>query len=330
MVKFSSTITTSQLRGAYNDVEAVAIPTPQPPAPVAVQIQDVSKSFGSHIAVDSLSLQVPRGCIYGFIGPNGSGKTTTLRMIMKIIHPDTGSIQVLGEDRTKAYTDRIGYLPEERGLYRKMKLRPMLQFFGEMKCGRDVKAEVDEWLERFDMGKWADKKVEALSKGMGQKIQFISAVISKPELMILDEPFTGLDPVNADVIRDAVLDLQRNGSTVIFSTHDMSAAEELCDFIFMIYKGKKVLDGTLEEIQGQFGSDTIRLKLDGDSTPLSNISGVADVGSHGKFHELHLQPNTDTQKVLADVMAQRKVTHFELAKPTLHDIFVRIAGADHE
>lgn len=278
---------------------------------MAVKINEVSKSFGEHIAVDSLSLHVPRGCIYGFIGPNGSGKTTTLRMIMKIIHPDSGTIEVLGEDRTKAYTDRIGYLPEERGLYRKMKLRPMLRFFGEMKCGRDVAAEVDEWLERFEMTKWANQKVEALSKGMGQKIQFISAVVSKPELMILDEPFTGLDPVNADVIRDAVLELQRAGSTVIFSTHDMSAAEQLCDFIFMIYKGKKVLDGTLESIQDQFGSDTVRIQLD-----------------RGQVTEHHLDQGDDHQQFLADAMQRGRVTHFELAKPSLHDIFVRIAGPD--
>jgi ABC-2 type transport system ATP-binding protein len=300
---------------------------------VAVKIHDVSKSYGDHVAVDSLSLHVPRGCVYGFIGPNGSGKTTTLRMIMKIIHPDTGTIEVLGEDRTKAYTDRIGYLPEERGLYRKMKLRPMLRFFGEMKSGRDVRDEVDEWLERFEMTKWANQKVEALSKGMGQKIQFISAVVSKPELMILDEPFTGLDPVNADVIRDAVLDLQRNGSTVIFSTHDMAAAEQLCDFIFMIYKGKKVLDGTLESIQEQFGSDTVRLQLDGhdkSSDILDSLTGVDTRTVHGKFIELHLEAGSDHQQVLAELMNRGRVTHFELAKPSLHDIFVRIAGPDPE
>ncbi len=246
---------------------------------------------------------------------------------MKIIHPDSGTIEVLGEDRTKAYTDRIGYLPEERGLYRKMKLRPMLRFFGEMKSGRDVADEVDEWLERFEMTPWANQKVEALSKGMGQKIQFISAVISKPELMILDEPFTGLDPVNADVIRDAVLDLQRNGSTVIFSTHDMAAAEQLCDFIFMIYKGKKVLDGTLEAIQDQFGNDTVRLKAE---QTIGELPGVDSRTEHGKFLDLHLEPGVDHQQVLAAAMGQSRVTHFELAKPSLHDIFVRIAGPDPE
>ena len=246
---------------------------------------------------------------------------------MKIIHPDSGTIEVLGEDRSKAYTDRIGYLPEERGLYRKMKLRPMLQFFGAMKSGRDVREEVDEWLERFEMTPWANQKVEALSKGMGQKILFISAVVSKPELMILDEPFTGLDPVNADVIRDAVLDLQRNGSTVIFSTHDMAAAEQLCDFIFMIYKGKKVLDGTLDSIQEQFGNDTIRLQSE---QLVTDLPGVDSFTRQGKFVDLHLAPGTDHQHVLSAAMQKSRVTHFELAKPSLHDIFVRIAGPDPE
>ena len=294
----------------------------------AVELEAVTKSFGPHRAVDGLSLTVPRGCVHGFIGPNGSGKTTTLRMIMRILLPDAGRLRVLGEERHEAATERVGYLPEERGLYRKMKVRPLLRFFGEMKCGRDVRAEVDDWLERFGLAAWADKKVEALSKGMSQKVQFIAAVVSRPELLILDEPFTGLDPVNTDVLREAVLELQRGGATVIFSTHDMAAAERMCDSILMIYRGQKVLDGTLQEIQDRYGSDTVRLKTDGSAAALAGLPGVAELRDHGRLQELQLEAGTDPRALLAAVLERTGVSHFELAQPSLHDIFVRIAGPE--
>src|ERR1700731_3302730 len=223
----------------------------------AVRLENVTKTFGSHVAVDDLSLDVPPGTIYGFIGPNGSGKTTTLRMIMHILHPDRGTIVVLGEKSVIAANERVGYLPEERGLYKQMKVRDILRFYAELKGCRDSKASINFWLERLGLSDWAGKKVEALSKGMSQKVQFIATVVAKPELVLLDEPFSGLDPVNAVVLREAVLDLKRAGATVIFSTHDMSVAEKMCDFIFMIYRGKKVLDGTLESIQDTYGADTV-------------------------------------------------------------------------
>ena len=218
-----------------------------------VEIEHITKTFGNVRAVNDLSLCVPQGSIYGFIGPNGSGKTTTLRMIMRIYHPDSGSgtIRVLGVESSGAANDRIGYLPEERGLYKKMKVRDLLRFYAELKGRRNFQSAVDHWLDRLGLSDWSSKKVDTLSKGMSQKVQFIAAVIAKPELVILDEPFSGLDPVNTDVLRQEVLELRRQGATVIFSTHDMSVAEKLCDFIFMIYKGDKVLDGTLSEIQGQ-------------------------------------------------------------------------------
>src|SRR5882724_7690299 len=200
----------------------------------AVKIHEVTKTFGPFTAVDHLSLQVPRGTIYGFIGPNGSGKTTTLRMIMHILHPDRGEITVLGEKRHAAANDRVGYLPEERGLYKQMKVRDILRFYAELKGYRDSRTAVLSWLERLGLADWADKRVEALSKGMSQKVQFIAAVIARPELVLLDEPFSGLDPINAEVLREAVLGLRRDGTTVIFSTHDMSVAEKMCDLIFMI------------------------------------------------------------------------------------------------
>jgi ABC-2 type transport system ATP-binding protein len=296
----------------------------------AVEIENVTKTFGKHVAVDDLSLQVPAGTVYGFIGPNGSGKTTTLRMIMRILHPDSGHIAVLGEEAFGAATDRVGYLPEERGLYKQMKVRDVLRFYADLKGFRDNRAAIDSWLERMSLADWANKKVEALSKGMSQKVQFIAAIIARPELVLLDEPFSGLDPINADVLREAVLDLKRDGATVIFSTHDMSVAEKMCDFIFMIYKGRKVLDGTLDAIQDKYGSDTVRVRLDGDENALGELPGVMRVTDFGRLKELRLDPGTDAQALLPALMARGQVRHFELTRPSLHDIFVRIAAPEAE
>jgi len=295
-----------------------------------VEIEDVTKTFGSVTAVNDLSLSVPQGSIYGFIGPNGSGKTTTLRMIMRIYHPDPGRghIRVLGMENQTAATDRIGYLPEERGLYKRMRVGELLRFYAELKGRRDFKAAVSDWLERFELTDWANKKIDTLSKGMAQKVQFISAVIHQPELVILDEPFTGLDPVNMNVLRDAVLDLRRGGTTVIFSTHDMRSAEEMCDFVFMIFRGEKVLDGTLDDIKATYGKDTIRVEVDADGFALDQIEGVEAVTDFGRFQELRIHEGTDTQRVLEALMQAGRVTHFELAQPSLHDIFVRIAGPE--
>ncbi len=292
----------------------------------AVELEHVTKTFGAHTAVDDLSLQVPAGTVYGFIGPNGSGKTTTLRMIVRILHPDRGRIRVLGAESHGAANDRVGYLPEERGLYKTMKVRDILRFYAELKGMRDSRAAIASWLERLALADWADKKVQALSKGMAQKVQFIATVVARPELVLLDEPFSGLDPVNAEVLRAAVLDLKRDGATVIFSTHDMSMAEKMCDFIFMIHKGRKVLDGTLAEIQAGYGQDILRVEVDGDGAALADLPGVAHVTDFGRLQELRLEPHTDAQQVLAALMARGRVRHFEVAHPTLNDIFVRIAG----
>ncbi len=291
----------------------------------AVDIDQVTKTFGSFTAVNNLSLRVPEGSIYGFIGPNGSGKTTTLRMIMRILHPDYGVIRVLGEDSLGAANDQVGYLPEERGLYKTMKVRDVLKFYAQLKGLWDPNAAIDAWLERMGLTAWANKKVEALSKGMSQKVQFIATVVARPKLVLLDEPFSGLDPVNADVLREAILSLRREGTTVIFSTHDMSVAEKMCDSIFMIYKGNKVLDGTLESIQDSYGSDTVRVQLDGPHGALENLPGVQRVTDFGKYSELRLDPRTEPQSLLSRLMERGKVRHFEVARPTLQDIFVRIA-----
>src|SRR5215475_7265183 len=245
-------------------------------AACAVEIEQVTKTFGTHTAVDDLSLQVPAGSVYGFIGPNGSGKTTTLRMIMRILHPNTGTIRVLGEEQLGASNDRVGYLPEERGLYKQMKVRDILRFYAELKGYRDNREAITSWLERLGLADWANKKVEALSKGMSQKVQFIAAVIARPELVLLDEPFSGLDPVNAEVLREEILELRRDGATVIFSTHDTAVAEKMCDRIFMIYRGRKVLDGTLDSIQDAYGSDTVRIRMEGENVSFHGLPGVTD------------------------------------------------------
>jgi ABC-2 type transport system ATP-binding protein len=297
---------------------------------ISVQISDVVKTFRSVTAVDRLSLAVPEGSVYGFIGPNGSGKSTTMRMIANILYPDSGSIRVFGQERGAIRSADIGYLPEERGLYRKMKVQALLEFHGELRGGRKVTAEVLSWLERLGLAHCADRKVETLSKGMSQKIQFIAAVVPRPRLLILDEPFTGLDPVSADVVRRAVLEMRRGGCTVILSTHDMSVAESLCDSIFMIFRGRKVLDGTLASIQANYGSDTIQVAVEGGAGALGGLPGIDQVRDLGQIQELHMAPGCDPQQVLHVLAARAAITTFAVVKPSLHDIFVRIAGPQPE
>ena len=292
----------------------------------AISLDRVTKRFGTHVAVNDLSLEVPEGSIYGFIGPNGSGKTTTIRMIMHILLPDSGRIKVLGRDDTRAARDDIGFLPEERGLYKKMQVRQLLRYYGGLK-GRDRKTldpVIDEWLTRLGLAAWADKKIDTLSKGMAQKVQFISAIVTRPRLVILDEPFSGLDPVNAQSLKDAVLELRRQGVTVVFSTHDMSTAERLCNRIFMIYRGNKVLDGTLEEVQSRYGHDTVRVRVPGGAAALARFSGIDSINDLGNYQDLRL--SGDPQQLLQEMVRAGDVQHFEVTKPSLHDIFVRIAN----
>jgi ABC-2 type transport system ATP-binding protein len=291
-----------------------------------VELELVTKSFGGAPAVEALSLQVPPGSIYGFIGPNGAGKTTTLRMILRIIEPDAGVVRVFGDLATGARDARVGYLPEERGLYRRMKVRELLAFFGELRTGRSLRGEVQEWLGRFELSDCSNRKVGALSKGMAQKVQFITAVLGEPRLLVLDEPFSGLDPVNLEVLRRAVFDLKARGTTVLFSTHDMAMAEQLCDFICMIFRGRKVLDGTLRAIQDQYGADTIRVRTEAGPATLEGLPGVEHVDDLGQVQELRLTRDGDPQRVLAALLTRARVLRFEVARPSLHDIFVRIAG----
>jgi len=290
----------------------------------AISLQGVTKTFGDLTAVDDLSL--PEGAIHGFIGPNGSGKTTTMRMIVGIFHPDSGSVKVFGEEMRGIRTGLIGYLPEERGLYRKMNVRTLLEFHGELRGGHNVPQQVAHWLDRLSLSAFADAKIETLSKGMTQKVQFIAAVVPKPRLVILDEPFSGLDPVSAESIREGILEMRRKGTTVVLSTHDMATAESLCDSILMIFKGRKVLDGTLEQIQDQYGNDTIRLSTQGGTEFLTRLPGVENLRDLGQFQEVRLARGADPQEMLRALIALVPVKSFSIAKPSLHDIFVRIAG----
>ncbi len=289
-----------------------------------IEIERVTKRFGRFTAVDDLSLGVPAGAVQGFLGPNGAGKTTTLRMILNIFAPDHGSIRVLGEAMNDRLKRRIGYLPEERGLYRKMRVRDLLAYFATLKGvpTRDAKTRADDWLQRFGLGDWARRAAQDLSKGMRQKVGIIATLLHDPELVILDEPFSGLDPVNLEFVRDQILDLKRRGRTVIFSTHQMSEAEKLCDRIVMIHGGRKVLDGSLSEVRGARDSLAV-VEYDGDGAALRDDPDVQRVNDYGRYSELSLREGTDASALLQRLAARLQVRRFEVRQPTLHEIFVR-------
>jgi ABC-2 type transport system ATP-binding protein len=291
----------------------------------AIVLREVTKRFGDVTAVNHLSLAVPSGSIYGFIGPNGSGKTTTLRMIMHILLPDDGDIEVLGSRDTAAARDQVSYLPEERGLYKKMTVRRLLRYYARLKGRRqpEIDSDIDAWMARMQLPGVLDKTIETLSKGMSQKVQFVSAVIARPSLLILDEPFSGLDPVNAQVLKDAVLEIRQRGTTVVFSTHDMATAEKMCDRIFMIFKGRKVLDGTLHDIQEQYGADTVRVRTADGVQALAGFPEVESVNDFGQVQDVRVRG--DAQAFLQHLIARTSVYQFEITRPSLEDIFVRIA-----
>ena len=300
----------------------------------ALLLENVSKSFGDVRAVDSLSVRVPAGSIYGFLGPNGAGKTTTIRMIMDIFRPDPtgGRIEVFGCAAPGGAKGRIGYMPEERGLYRKMTARRTLRYFGGIKgvSPAALAGRADEWLARVGLADWAEKKVEELSRGMHQKLQFAVTCISEPDMLILDEPFSGLDPVNLDLLKGEILRMRQGGTTVLFSTHVMHEAETLCDFILLINRGRTVLDGTLAEIRSHRPSNTIAAELDGQTDFLESLPAVAAVRRDGRRVEIDLAEGADEQELLRSMLARARVRSFEIKVPTLHEIFVRLVGTDDE
>ncbi len=293
----------------------------------ALTLDRVTKAFGEFRAVDEISLVVPRGTIYGFLGPNGAGKTTTIRMFMSILYPDSGTITVLGDPNPEAVKDRLGYLPEEKGLYKKMKAAELVSYFGRLKgmAANPANTRARQLLHRFDLGDWADKKCETLSKGMSQKVQILATLIHDPELVILDEPFSGLDPVNVEIVIELILELKRQGRTVIFSTHVMEQAEKLCDAILLINKGKKVLDGPLAAVKAG-GPRTVIIDYDGDGGVFRGLPRVARVNDSGKHAELTLEDGASTQDLLRLLVDRIAIRRFDTREPSLHEIFVRAVG----
>ena len=319
-------------------VTAPTPPTEAPPAPAAppsadaaLRLRGVTKRFGTTLAVDHVDLTVSPGTIYGFLGPNGAGKTTTIRMIMSILYPDEGEIRVLGRPNAETVKDRLGYLPEEKGLYKKMTTGEILTYFGRLKGlkAADAKERAHGLLQRYGLGEWIDQKCEALSKGMGQKVQLLGTMIHDPELVILDEPFSGLDPVNREVMREVILDMKRAGRTVIFSTHVMEQAEQICDSIVLIHRGRTILDGPLSEVKATTEMG-IRLDYDGDGAVLRQISGIRRINDSGKHAELYLEEGVDPQDVLAALVGRLRVRRFDLREPSLHEIFIRAVGGESD
>jgi len=298
-----------------------------------ITLSGVTKTFGAKVAVRDLDLVVPEGGLYGFIGPNGAGKTTTIRMIMSILFPDQGEVTVLGARSALEAKDRIGYLPEERGIYRKMKAGAFLAYVARLKgcASSDARRRARQWLERVGLADIEHKKCEELSKGMQQKLQFITAVIHEPDLLILDEPFSGLDPVNMRLLRDLVLDQHRRGATIIFSTHVMAQAEQICEHIIMINNGDKVLDESLAGIRSTYDPRTILFEpMDpgADVAPLQDLGAVMDVARANGGYEISLIDGTDLALAMIEITAAVPTARVELNRPTLEDIFVQIVTDD--
>ena len=292
---------------------------------VSLRVSNVTKRFGEFTAVDDLSFDVRAGRVFGFLGPNGAGKTTTIRMIVGITFPDEGTIELFGERVSPALQNRIGYLPEERGLYKKMKVVDQLKYFAALKgvSGGEAEKRIDFWLERMRLSEWKRKKTSDLSKGMQQKIQFISTVLHDPDLLILDEPFSGLDPVNVEFMIDVLSEFRTQRKTVIFSTHLMETAERLCHDIILINRARKVVGGSLREVKESYGTNLIAFRGTNAERVLEDKTLVERVISHADEQELHLADGVDPQRVLkALIESGAIVSKFELTEPSLNDIFI--------
>ena len=316
---------------------------------LAIDIRGVTKRYEEHVAVRDLSLQVPAGTVYGLLGPNGAGKTTTIRMLLDIIAPDGGSITIFGQPNHHAATlNRVGYLPEERGLYRKMQVRRVLRFLAELKGLKAAEADerINDWLKRLDLTTperdWGDARVDELSRGMQQKVQFIATLVHDPDLVILDEPFSGLDPINAQALKDTVVELKKRGKTVVFSTHVMENAERMCDAVCIIARGEKVLDGLVSDVRASTGRRNIALALagDGNSTggPWATDNGVGHVlrdtrlvrrfDDNNRYFEIELATGANPQDLLRRLVETgANIERFELMLPSLHQIFIERVGA---
>jgi ABC-2 type transport system ATP-binding protein len=293
-----------------------------------LKVEHIRKEYSSVVAVDDVSLEVMRGEIFGLIGPNGSGKTTTIRSILNIIKPDAGQIFFDGFPFNEAIQNKIGYLPEERGLYRKNKLLNTIVYFATLKGlpPQEAKKRGVDWLKKLDLASYADKKVEELSKGNQQKVQFLISIIHDPILVILDEPFSGLDPVNQIVLKDIFMDLKQRGRAIIFSTHMMEQAEKLSDKICLINKGKVVIDGDLHEVKSRFGKNTIHVEFDGDGTILKSDERIKKLLLYENTAEFEMSDGLTNQMLMADLFQKLKIRKYELVEPSLHSIFLELVG----
>jgi len=291
----------------------------------SLELRDVRKSYGKLRAVDGVSLAVPEGCIYGLLGPNGAGKTSTIRMIMDITAPDAGEILFFGHPRRPEDLRRVGYLPEERGLYRKMGVTEHLLFLGEIRGlkKREILPRIEEWLDRVGLGQWRKAKIEELSKGMQQKVQLIGTVLHEPDLLLLDEPFSGLDPINQELFKDLLLDYRRQGKSVILSTHGMELAERMCDHIGLISRGRVVLTGELKAIKRQVGGNSFRLVAEGDLDRVQSLPGVEQAVAQNGIVKLMLRPDAEGPEVLRQLVQFLRVHEFRSEEPELEQIFLK-------
>ena len=287
-------------------------------------LRGVTKHYGEKRAAHDVNLSIPRGSIYGFLGPNGAGKTTTIRSIMNIIMPDSGEIRLAGRPLGRALSDHVGYLPEERGLYRKMKCRDQLAFLAELKGlpRREALLRSDRWLERLGLGEWRDRKVETLSKGMQQKIQFAATFIFEPDLVILDEVFSGLDPLNIELLREMILQEKAKGTTILFSTHMLHEAEKICDSICLIEGGQVILDGTMTEVRAAFPLRSLRVAWADGTEPPAGLDGVRHVEKHEGSWRLTIDEGTDPSALLPQLAAAGRLTFFSAGRPSLSEIFL--------
>jgi ABC-2 type transport system ATP-binding protein len=293
-----------------------------------VELRAVRKAFGAFVAVDDLSLSIAQGGIFGLLGPNGAGKTSTIRMMIGITMPDCGEVRMFGEPFARRHLARIGYLPEERGLYKKIKLLEHLVFLGELRglSGREAAARSQRWCERLDLAAWTQKKVEDLSKGMQQKASFIAAVLHDPEFVIMDEPFSGLDPVNAALLKDILLEMKQQGKTILFSTHRMDTVEKLCDDICLINRGQAVLHGQLKQIKARYGRSHVQIEYEGDGNFLQSTPLVQSYNDYGRYVEVRMASGADPQQLLRMVAEHSRVNKFELMEPSLEEIFIDVVG----
>src|ERR1700756_2283591 len=297
----------------------------------ALELCDVSKSYDQFVAVDHLSLNIPKGSVYGLLGPNGAGKTSSLRMMIGITLPDSGEVRIFGQTFQREHLKRIGYLPEERGFYKRMKLGEHLVLLAELQGipANEARRRATDWCNRLQLSEWYDKKVEELSKGMQQKAQFIASILHDPELLILDEPFSGLDPANAVVLKDVLLELKKVGKTILFSTHRMDTVERLCDAICLVNHGRSVLEGDLRSIKSRYGKNNVQMEYEGDGDFLQTSELVQSFNNYGNYVEVKLRSGADPQALLQSAISRVRLNKFELVEPSLEEIFIDVVGNHH-